>query len=85
MNRLLLKLINIHYLVIHYLLIVHSIKKKQLNHYRGKDCMKKFCKDLREHATKIINYEKKKMIPLITEEKNNIIMNKKFVIYARRI
>ena len=24
--------------------------------------MKKFCKDLREHATKIINYEKKDMI-----------------------
>ena len=31
--------------------------------------MKKFCKDLREHATKITNYEKKKMIPLTTEEK----------------
>ena len=31
--------------------------------------MKKFFKDLREHATKIINYEKKKVIPLITEEK----------------
>ena len=36
--------------------------RNNLNHYRGKDCMKKFCKDLREHATKIINYEKKKMI-----------------------
>ena len=31
--------------------------------------MKKFSKDLREHVTKIINYEKKKMIPLTTEEK----------------
>ena len=31
--------------------------------------MKKFCKDLREHTTKIINFEKKKMIPLKTEEK----------------
>ena len=31
--------------------------------------MKKFCKDLRIHATKIINYEKKKMIPLTIEEK----------------
>ena len=29
--------------------------KNKLNHYRGKDCMKKFCKDLREHAIKIIN------------------------------
>ena len=31
--------------------------------------MKKFCEDLREHPTKIINYEKKKMMPLTTEEK----------------
>ena len=30
--------------------------------------MKKFCKDLRTHATKIINCEKKKMIPLTTKE-----------------
>ena len=43
--------------------------KNKLDHYRGKDCMKKFCKNLREHATKIINYEKKKMISLTTEEK----------------
>ena len=43
--------------------------KNKLNHYRGKDCMKKFSKDLREHVSKIINYEKKKMIPLTTEEK----------------
>ena len=43
--------------------------KNKLDYYRGKDCMKKFCKDLREHATKIINYEKKKMIPLTKEEK----------------
>ena len=43
--------------------------RNKLNHYRGKDCMKKFCKDLREYATKIINYEKKKMIALTTEEK----------------
>ena len=34
--------------------------KNKLNCYRGKDCMKMFCKDLREHATKIINYEQKK-------------------------
>ena len=34
--------------------------KNKLDYYRGEDCMKKFCLDLREHATKIINYEKKK-------------------------
>ena len=43
--------------------------------------MKKFSKDLRDHATKIINYEKKKMIPL-TQKKKYIIIKKKFVIYA---
>ena len=43
--------------------------KNKLNYGKGKDCMKKFSKDLREHASKIINYEKKKMISLTTEEK----------------
>ena len=43
--------------------------KNKLDYYKGKDCMKKFCKDLREHATKIINYEKKRTIQLTTEEK----------------
>ena len=33
--------------------------KNKLDHYRGKDCMKKFCKDLREQATKIIMRRKK--------------------------
>ena len=31
--------------------------------------MKKFCKDLKEHATRIINYKKKKIIPLTNEER----------------
>ena len=33
--------------------------------------MKKFCKDLKECAMRIINYEKKKIIPLTKEEKIN--------------
>ena len=45
--------------------------KNKLNYYRGDDCTKKLCEDLREHATKIINYEKKKIIPLTAEEKIN--------------
>ena len=53
--------------------------KNKLNYYRGKDCMKKFCKDLREHATKIINCEKKKMIPLTTKEE--IDYNKQNICY----
>ena len=34
--------------------------KNKLNYYRGEDCMKRFWKDLREHATKVIDCEKKK-------------------------
>ena len=45
--------------------------KSKLNYYRGEDCMTKFSKDLREHATKIINYEKKDMIPLTKKEEKN--------------
>ena len=45
--------------------------RNKLNYYRGKDCMKKFCKDLKEHAKRMINYEKKKIIPLTKEEKIN--------------
>ena len=37
---------------------------------RGVDCMKKFFKSLREHAMKIINFQKKKLIPLKTNSKN---------------
>ena len=59
-----------------------DLTRNKLNYYRGKDCMKKFYKDLREHATKIINYEKQKMIPLTTEEK--IYHNKQDICYIRR-
>ena len=54
-------------------------ESKKLNYYRKDDCIKKFSKDLREHVTKIINYEKKKMIPLTTEEK--IYYNKQKICY----
>ena len=39
--------------------LFRSIENKY-NLYRGKDCMKKFCEFLREHAMKIINLKKKK-------------------------
>ena len=43
--------------------------KNKLDYYRRKSCMKNFCLDLKEHATKIINYEKKEVIPLTEEER----------------
>ena len=42
--------------------------KNKRDCYRGKDCMKKFCKDLRHHASKIINCEGKEMILLSDKE-----------------
>ena len=45
--------------------------KNELDYYRGEDCMKEFYRDLRKHATKIINYEEKKMIPLTKKEEKN--------------
>ena len=34
--------------------------ENQLDCFRSEDCMKNFCLDLKQHVTKIINYEKKK-------------------------
>ena len=52
-----------------------SIENKH-NVYRGKNCMKKFCESLREHAMKIINFKKKKM-KLLTEEQQESYENAK--------
>ena len=53
--------------------------KNKLDYYRDKDCMKKFCLNLRENATKIINYEKRKTIPLTKKEEKK--HNKQKVCY----
>ena len=38
---------------------------------RGKDCMKKFCESLREHAMRIINIKKEKMKSLTKAQQNS--------------
>ena len=43
----------------------------KLSYYRGEDCMRRFCKDLKDHAKKIIDCKKKDMIPLTKEEQDN--------------
>ena len=48
-----------------YSIFTHCSNK--LNYYRGEDCMKRFWKDLKEHAIKITNCEKKVMTPLTKE------------------
>ena len=39
--------------------------------YREEECMKKFCKSLKQHRMKIINFEMKKMIPLTNKKQES--------------
>ena len=36
--------------------------------YRGEDRMKKFCSSLRKHTANVVNFKKKKMLPLKTHQ-----------------
>ena len=42
--------------------------ENKLTLYCGKDSMKKSCTSLREHSNNIIDFEKKKMLPLTKEK-----------------
>ena len=50
--------------------------------YRGDNDMNNFCESLREHAMKIINFEKKKIIPL--KNKRNHIKRQKSAVFAKK-
>ena len=50
--------------------------KNELGYYRGKVCMERFYKDIRDQAMKIINREKQEMIPL-TDKENESFENQK--------
>ena len=54
--------------------------KNKFDYYRGKNFLKNFCLDLKEHATKIIDYEKEEMIPLTKKEEK--MHNKQNVCYT---
>ena len=45
-----------------------DLKLNKHNVYRGKDCIKKFCSNLKEFGTKIVNYVQKEMMPLTTDD-----------------
>ena len=51
--------------------------KNKHDYYRGEDCTKNFCKRFKEYKTEIIDYAKRKILPL-TEEEKNYMINKKF-------
>ena len=44
------------------------MRQKTRYFYRGKDCIGKFRKDLKELRMEIINFEEKEMIPLTNKE-----------------
>ena len=48
---------------------------------RGRDCLKRFCDDLKEHLTRVASFVMKPMDP-VTEEENNHIKIKSYVIYV---
>ena len=54
---------------------ISKFKNKENKHdvCRGKDCIKKFCESLREHAMKEINFKKKNEV--INERAAGIIWN----------
>ena len=58
--------------------------KNKLGYYRGKNCMRKFCLDLGEHVTKIINYEKKEMIALTKEEEKAHRASRRYYICKKK-
>ena len=65
---------------------ISSFRSIETEHdvYRDKDCMKKFCEFLREHALKIINFKKKK-IRLLTKEQQESYENAKICYICKEI
>ena len=57
--------------------------KNKLDYYRGKNCMKNFCLDLREHAAKVINYEKNRN-DTINKGRKKVHRTQKNIIYAKK-
>ena len=52
--------------------------------YRGEDCFKTFCSSLKEHATNIINFEKKKMLPLTKRRAKITLKTRQNVTFAEK-
>ena len=57
--------------------LVRSYDKNTNSFYRGTDCTKKLCKDLKDQAMEVINFEKKEMMPL-TDDENKYYEKKKY-------
>ena len=58
--------------------------KNKHNFYRRRDCITRFCNDLKELGTKIVNYEEKEMIPLTDKKKTSSMKSKKNATYVKK-
>ena len=59
-----------------------DVAKHKLDCYKDKDCMERFCKDLREHAMKITDYQKKKNL---ADEETELYEMQKVCYVCRKI
>ena len=66
--------------------LIFSFNSKENKHsvYRGRYCIETFCKDLKELATKMINYEEKDMIAL-TDNENKFYEEQKNATFVKRV
>ena len=64
---------------------IYSFKRLENKHdvYRGKDCAKKFCESLREHAMERTSLEKKK-VKLLTKEQQTSYENTKICCICKK-
>ena len=60
-------------------------EKNKLDCYRSKDFMERFCKDLIENETKIINYEKKRNDTINKQRKKATSQAKDFLYMQKKI
>ena len=70
------KKLSIHLVVTHCLQIVYLMKQKTNLIVTNAKTMERFCKDVREHAMKINNFQEKKMV-LLTDKENKVYENQK--------
>ena len=71
-----------------YSLLTHcsfDTTKSKFDYHRGKNCMKNICLDLKEHATKLINYEKKRNDTTNKRRKENALEAKSLQYMQKRI
>ena len=62
-----------------------DVAKNKFDCYRVKDCIKIFCKDLRDHAMKLIGYKKKKEMILLTYKENNSYEKQKVCYLCQKV